>query len=214
MNAEPVDTTLYSLARTPPERPERRSSERHLSLLRVGAVTIADRRELCLIRNISAGGMMVRAYSRLSPGQRLSIELKQGDPVTGIVQWVEDDLTGIAFDVPVDIVTLLSPPETAARPRMPRIEVHCAASLRLEGEVHEARATNISQGGFRAETTADLPVDSDIVVILPGMAPIAGVVKWRDGPAYGIGFNKMLALADLVGWLQNRPEGERRGAAR
>ena len=202
MNANPVETTLYSLAGTPPTRPERRRSERHLSLLRVGAVSIGDRRELCLIRNISAGGIMVRAYSQLKPGERISIELKQGDPVKGVVQWVDDELTGIAFDSTVDILTLLSPAEGATKPRMPRIEIDCAAWIRVDGELHRIRATNISQGGLRAETPARLPLDADVVITLPRMAPIAGVLKWRDGEAYGIGFNKILALTDIVSWLK------------
>ena len=41
MEHQPVETTLYSLAATAPGRPDRRSSERYLSLLRVGAIEIA-----------------------------------------------------------------------------------------------------------------------------------------------------------------------------
>ena len=49
--------TVYSLSEKAPERPDRRSDERYVSLLRVGALTIQGRRELCLIRNVSAGGI-------------------------------------------------------------------------------------------------------------------------------------------------------------
>ena len=65
-NSEPalvkklIQTTNYSLSAAAPERPERRSGERYVSLLRVGALVIEGRRELCLIRNVSAGGMMKR----------------------------------------------------------------------------------------------------------------------------------------------------------
>ena len=54
MDEEAVETTVYSLAEAAPAAPERRTGERHLSLLRVGAMQIGDRRELCLIKNISA----------------------------------------------------------------------------------------------------------------------------------------------------------------
>ena len=110
MQEQPVETTLYSLAPVAPSRPERRSSERFLSLLRVGAMLVDGRRGLCLIRNISAGGMMIRAYSPISVGTPLEIELKQGDPVSGVVQWVEDGLTGVTFDAPIDVLSLLAPP--------------------------------------------------------------------------------------------------------
>ena len=46
LDEEPVETTLYSLDEAVPEGPERRTGERHLSLLRVGTLTIGDRREL------------------------------------------------------------------------------------------------------------------------------------------------------------------------
>ena len=213
MNSQPVETTLYSLAETPPRRPERRKSERHLSLLRVGAVSIGDRRELCLIRNISAGGMMVRAYSPLEPGTRLSIELKQGDPVSGTVQWVEDGLTGVTFDSAVDIVALLSPSDTTVQPRMPRIEVQCAAWVSDDNGAYLTRATNVSQGGLCLESEARLELNSDVVITLPTLAPMAGVVKWRERSFYGIGFNKVLALPDLVRWLQQQQEEQRRSAA-
>ena len=41
---------------------------------------------------------MIRAYSPIPVGTRLSVELKQGDPVEGTVKWVEDGLTGVAFE--------------------------------------------------------------------------------------------------------------------
>lgn len=88
LDKRPVETTSYSLSGSAPE-PEQRSSERHLSLLRVGSLIVDTRRELCLIRNISAGGMMIRAYSTVAQGTPVSIELKQGEPVSGIVQWLK-----------------------------------------------------------------------------------------------------------------------------
>ena len=142
MQEQPVETTLYSLAASAPARPDRRSEERYLSLLRVGAMTVAGTRELCLIRNISAGGMMIRAYSHINVGTRLSIELKQGDAVSGIVQWVENGLTGVTFDSPIDVLGLLAS-GTGPRPRLPRIEVDCTAWVRQDGDVVRTRAVNV-----------------------------------------------------------------------
>jgi hypothetical protein len=58
-----VETTVYSLSADTPQCPDRRSDQRYVSLLRVGALVVDGRRELCLIRNVSAGGMMIRPYS-------------------------------------------------------------------------------------------------------------------------------------------------------
>ena len=84
MNGQALETTLYSLDESAPAAPERRTGERHLSLLRVGSMKIGDRRELCLIKNISAGGMLIRAYCTVPLGCAVSIELKQGEPIEGL----------------------------------------------------------------------------------------------------------------------------------
>lgn len=212
MQEQPVETTLYSLAPSAPSRPERRSSERFLSLLRVGAMEVDGRRELCLIRNISAGGMMIRAYSPIAVGTPLSIELKQGDPVSGVVQWVEEGLTGVTFDHAIDVLSLLAPPGDGPRPRLPRIEIECTAWVRQEAEVIRTNAVNISQGGIRVETGASLTVGGDVVVTLPGLTPAAGVVRWRDGDAYGVAFNRALVLSELVQWLKGQQHEQGRRA--
>ena len=213
MEDQSVESTLYSLARAAPERPERRSSERYLSLLRVGAIVVEDRRELCLIRNISAGGMMIRAYSDVPVGARLSVELKHGDPISGVVQWVENGLTGVAFESAIDVVALLAPDPGAPRPRLPRIQVDATAWVREGATVTRAKAVNVSQGGICIESKPDLTAGADVVVTLPGLTPAAGVVKWRNGHLYGIGFNRTLPLPGLVAWLQEQQEQEQRRGA-
>jgi hypothetical protein len=209
---EPVETTIYSLAPTAPAQPDRRESERYLSLLRVGAIVVDDWRELCLIRNISAGGTMIRAYSSIAIGTALTIELKQGDPVRGIVRWVENGLTGISFDTPIDVMQLLSPPGEGPRPRLPRIEVDCTAWVREDGDVIRSRVLNISQGGTCVEARAPLTIGENVVVTLPGLTPAAGVVKWADGETYGLAFNRPLVLSELVAWLQDQQDEQRQRA--
>jgi hypothetical protein len=209
LDEEPVETTIYSLAPLPPPAPERRADERHMSLLRVGALLIGDRRELCLIRNVSVGGMLIRAYSAIEPGTRLSIELKQGEAVHGAVLWAKDDLVGVSFDEPIDIVSLITTSSDAPRPRMPRLEVRCTAWVRDGAIVHRTRAVNISQGGVRVETAKGLTAGSQVTVTLPGMPPEQGVVRWSDEEGCGITFNRVLALSQLVAWVGEQQERQR-----
>lgn len=209
---QPVETTLYSLATLPPGMPERRHDERHMTLLRVGSLLVGDRRELCLIRNISAGGMLIRSYSAIAAGTRVGIELKQGETVRGTTLWAKDDLVGVAFDAPIDILSLITTPPNAPRPRMPRLEVSCVAWLRDGAIVHRTRVINISQGGVRVEAPNGPPPAAQVTVTLPGMPPEQGVVRWNDGDCCGITFNRVLALPQLVAWVGQQHE-RRRGAA-
>lgn len=213
MLEQEAESTTYSLAASAPVQPDRREGERYLRLLRVGAIVVGGQRELCLIRNVSAGGMMIRAYSPISIGTALAVELKQGDPVTGKVQWVENGLTGVAFDQPIDVLALLQPAGEGPKPRLPRIEIDCAAWVRQESMLIRARVTNVSQGGVCLEAGSNLVVGGDVVVTLPGLTPAAGVVRWSDAGTYGVGFNRSLVLHDLVAWLQGQQQNERRRAA-
>jgi len=199
-----VEQTFYSLSAEAPARPERRTGDRYLSLLRVGAMLIDGRRELCLVRNVSAGGMLIRPYSSVAVGTPLSIELKHGEMVSGVARWIEDGLVGIAFDEPIDVVALLTPLEDGPQPRMPRIELSCTAWVREDADIYRTRTLNISQGGMCVEGDPRLEPDSEVIVSLAGLGPINGRVKWKEGERYGIGFNRVMAVNDLMGFLRQQ----------
>ena len=204
MEEQPVETTLYSLSAAAPSPANRRDGERHLTLYRVGSIIIAGRRELCLIKNISAGGMMIRAYCDVACDMRVSVELKSGHPIEGAVSWVRDSSVGIAFDEPVDVIELLSASMEGPRPRMPRIEVDCFATVRDGSEVHRMRVRDISQGGLKLENATLIAGGTDVIVSLPGLEPQPCVVRWSDAGFTGITFNRLLALPALVAWLENQ----------
>jgi hypothetical protein len=202
----PVETTLYSLADAPPAPAERRESDRQLTLFRVGSLMIGDRRELCLIKNISSGGMLIRAYCAIALGTRVSVELKCGESVDGTARWIKDETVGVEFDTPVDVVELLATSMEGPRPRMPRIEVDCVAWIRDGADVHRVSARDVSQGGVKVTSERPLRVGSEIMVTLPGLPPVAGIVRWYDEGCYGLTFNKVLPLPLLVGWLHEQRE--------
>ena len=204
MQEQPVETTLYSLSATPPAPVNRREDERHLTLYRVGSIIIDGRRELCLIKNISAGGMMIRAYCTVACDARVSVELKSGDPIAGAVSWVRDPNVGIAFDEPVDVIDLLSGSMEGPRPRMPRIEVDCFATVRDGSNVLRMRVRDVSQGGLKLESTSILAKGSDVVVSLSGLEAQSCVVRWSEDGFTGITFNRLLSLPMLVGWLEQQ----------
>jgi PilZ domain. len=209
LDEQPVETTLFSLASIPPSEPERRGGERNMSLLRVGSLHVGNRRELCLIRNISVGGMVIRAYSKIHRGARLCVELKQGERVEGTALWTERELVGVGFDSPIDVLSLISTTDGSPRPRMPRLEVRCTALIRDGATIHRTRAVNISQGGLRVEGGKGLTAGAQVTVTLPNLSPELGVVRWNDGCCCGITFNRVLALPLLVEWLGEQQERQR-----
>jgi hypothetical protein len=204
--AQPVETTLYSLSDAPPAPGDRREGERHLTLFRVGSITLGDRRELCLIKNISAGGMMIRAYCTIAVGTTLSIELKCGQPITGQVSWAQSDNLGVAFDAPIDVIGILSASADGPRPRMPRVAVDAVATVRDGANIYRMPVSDISQGGMKVKGEPNLEPGCDLTVSLPGLETMAGALRWQADGQLGISFNRLIPLAELVAWLQGARE--------
>lgn len=197
----PIETTLYSMSVQPPTEGNRRADERHMTLFRVGTIILGDRRELCLVKNISAGGVLIRAYCPLDPDMKVHVELKERQPLSGVVTWTKGTDAGITFDERVDVIDLLKSSGDDPRPRMPRIEVRCVCFVREGAVLHRSNMLNISQGGLSVETPNGLNVNADVTVTIPGLPTQDAVVRWADGKRYGLSFNTVLPLARLLAWL-------------
>ena len=209
---QPVETTLYSLSDAPPQPvadSDRREGQRHMTLYRVGSIQVENRRELCLIKNISAGGMMIRLYCIIADGTPVTVELKSGQPVSGRISWTCDNHAGIEFDKTIDVIDILATSMDGPRPRMPRIETSCHATLRDGANVLPVQACDISQGGLKIRTETSLQQGADIVVSLPGLEPQRGIACWNDNGYAGITFNRLIPLGELVSWLQQQREEQR-----
>lgn len=200
-----VDTG-FSFAQVVPPPPERRASERFLKILRVGTLLLDGRRELCLVRNISAGGLRAHVYSALEPGRRVGVELKAREPVSGRVVWVCEADAGIEFDQAVDVAALLANPavlDNGWRARTPRVEIDRMATLRAGARTHWVHARDISQSGIKVEIDNPPPPGTEVMVALEGLRPLAGVVRWRSRAACGIAFNQLIPFGELIGWLKD-----------
>jgi len=204
MASQQVETTLYSLSENLPEPEERREGDRHMTLYRVGSLSIDERRELCLIKNISAGGMMVRAYCAIPQGTRVSVELKCGQPIAGTVTWFREPNAGITFDRQIDVIEILSASLHGPRPRMPRIAIDSIVTVRDGASIYRLRGCDVSQGGIKVHSATPIESGTEVVVTLLRLEPQPAVVRWSEGGQLGLTFNRSLPLPVLVGWLQDQ----------
>ncbi|HEU0134072.1 MAG TPA: PilZ domain-containing protein [Allosphingosinicella sp.] len=201
------EETIFSFSRQAPQPPERRRATRHLTILRVGALIGPQGRELCLIRNISAGGLMAHVYSHHALGAPVSIELKSNQPVPGTVVWADESNVGIEFDSPIDVEDMLSSQsaiDNGWRPRLPRVEVDRLATLRCGARLYGANTRDISQGGVKVETDQPLEIGCEVVLTMEKFRPLTGVVRWCQSGLAGIAFNHLIPFHELMEWL--RPE--------
>jgi Tfp pilus assembly protein PilZ len=207
------EETIFSFSPRAPSPPERRRETRHLTILRVGALIGPGGRELCLIRNISAGGLMAHVYSHHSLGAAVAVELQSNQAVPGKVVWADQSNVGIEFDDPIDVEGMLSSQaalDNGWQRRLPRVEVDRLATLRCGARLYGVNTRDISQGGVKVETDQPLEIGREVVLTMEKFRPVAGAVRWcRDGLA-GIAFNHLIPFHELMEWLKPEAAALRR----
>lgn len=180
-----------------------RRDERHLTLFRVGSLLLGGRRELCLVKNVFARGAQIRSYCDLSPGQEISLELNENQPIGGRIAGTSNADTRIEFDRSVDVLALLKAGSDGPAPRKPRVKVHAFGLLRQGAVTHRVSIDNISQGGLCVHCESDLAVGEEATVTLAGLSPQPSVIRWGRSGTYGVTFNAVLGLPALVEWLHS-----------
>jgi len=200
-----VEDTSFSFSRQAPSPPDRREDRRHLKILRVGTIITDSRKELCLIRNISAGGLMAHVYSALEIGERVAIALKAQEPLKATVVWVRDGNAGFQFDAPIDVEEMLSNAtllENGWLPRMPRVEVDWLATVRIGARTTWVSLRDISQGGVKFESDEPLPAGSQVILTIDKFRSVRGAVRWWEDGMGGIAFNDLIPFHELMSWLR------------
>lgn len=201
-----IETTAFSLSSDVPSPPERRENQRHVTILRVGKLITPRSQELCLVRNISGGGLMLHVYSPRTVGERVEVELKTGHRLRGVIRWTRDANVGVMFDEKVNVASVLANPtllEDGTKPRAPRLDVSCTAMLRAGARVGQVGVCDISQGGAKIATERMFMPDEQVVITLPGFRPMAATIRWCGGGFAGVGFNQLLPFDELTHWLKS-----------
>ncbi|MDH7975377.1 PilZ domain-containing protein [Sphingomonas sp. AR_OL41] len=195
--------TRISLGTDVPVTDERRSDSRTLSIFRV-AKLMTETESLCVVRNISSGGLMTEAYEPLTVEQTVRLQFASEITLTGTVVWQRERMAGIRFDAPVDIFELLRPTAQCRplrfRDRAPRITVSGQVELRAGSHYHRAQLCDISQGGAKLILPQALRIHEEIVLRAGTLDPLRGNVRWQDGAAIGVAFQSPVPLELLSQW--------------
>ncbi|WP_337847245.1 PilZ domain-containing protein [Sphingomonas sp.] len=184
---------------------DRRADHRTTTLFQVARLVTADgSQQLCLIRNIGPGGMMVELYAPLAAGMRVRIEPKLCDPLDGAVRWVQGQQAGIAFDDPIDVDaylhvhTALLPDQL---PRCPRVTTRLRARLRIGAVWHLVALIDLSQGGAKVETDLPIALGHGVDIDVAGIGTLGAHVRWVRGERVGLVFTCPLRLAVVARWI-------------
>ena len=202
------ESTTVSLSTAVPRPAERRTDERLSAMLRVGKMTdTAGNEQLIKIKNMSAGGVMAIVTRAPEVGERVSLELSS-QRIPGSVVWTRDDLVGLKFDQDVDLGELLAgrKPRHGFRPRPPRLDIPCKASVRVGKTYYTVDVHDISLGGIKVEPIEEYCVGKNVVVVVESLRPIKGEVRWYSDRRAGIVFERPLEFEELAEWVGKRLE--------
>ena len=202
------ESTTVSLSTAVPRPEERRADERTSPMLRVGELVDANGSEqLVKIKNLSAGGVMAIVTRAPTTGEQVNIELSsQRIPAT--VVWIRGDMVGLKFEQNLDLGELLAgrKPRHGFRPRPPRLEIPCKASVRVGKTYYTVDVHDISLGGIKVEPIEEYCVGKQVVVVVESLHPIKGEVRWYSDRKAGIVFEKPLEFQQLSEWVGKRLE--------
>lgn len=191
---------------------DRRTDARaKMSVFRSATLRWRGRETLCLVRNLSPGGLMCRVVAPLAQGERVEVAMRSGHCLTGTVAWGRERQIGIRFDSRIDVAEVLNGPGGGAPvQRMPRLAIGCAATLLGDKGLQSARLLDLSQGGAKIETAA-LRIDEQVTLNIPGLESHRAAVRWvREGCA-GIAFHQPIGFDALARWALERPADQRVG---
>ena len=204
---EAFDSTMVSLSTAVPRPAERRSDERVTAMLRVGKLCRGQGEQLIKIKNLSAGGLMALVSQVPEVGEQLDVELSS-QKIPATVVWTRDDMVGLKFDQNVDLGELLAgrKPRHGFRPRPPRLEIACKASVRVGKLYYSVDVHDVSLGGMKVEPIEEYCVGKKVIVVVESLRPIKGEVRWYSDRKAGIVFEKPLDFDELAEWVGKRLE--------
>jgi hypothetical protein len=202
------ESTTVSLSTGVPRPAERRDDERFSAMLRVGKLTdSAGSEQLIKVKSLSAGGVMAIVTRPPKVGEQVSIELSS-ERIPASVVWIRDETAGFKFDQNIDLGELLAgrKPRHGFRPRPPRLDIPCKASVRVGKTYYTVDVHDISLGGIKVEPIEEYCVGKSVVVAVESLRPAKGEVRWYSDRRAGIVFERPLEFDELAEWVGKRLE--------
>ena len=143
----------------------------------------------------------------LSVGDSVALELSS-QKIPATVVWTRDGTVGVKFDQGVDLGELLAgrKPRHGFRPRPPRLEVDCKATLKLGKTYYTVDVHDISLGGVKVEPIEEYCLGKEVIVVVESLRPVRGEVRWFSDRCAGIVFDQPIKFEELAEWVGKRLE--------
>lgn len=181
-----------------PQMEERRSAARVTVMIRP-AKLIADNREfLCVVRDVSEGGLKLRLFHALPQHGHLTIEFENGERHAIRLVWQAGELAGCHFVDEVDLPRLIAAHDGPYPRRQPRLQVEVPAMLCTGGLRTPITMRDISQRGASVDCPGWLMIDELVRIESQVLPTIHAKIRWRRPPRYGVVFEQTFRLEELA----------------
>lgn len=180
--------------------PDRRSSIRFLTILRVGRISSERDAGLCRVQNISDEGMMLTTGLRLNVGERVLVALSDAVSLAGSAIWQVGERAGVRFAQPIDagaLLQFLAGEHKAGNQRAPRLPTNTIAVAETQHGTIALRVVNISQQGMGVFHDGSLEVNEQIKITLENGLERRAVVRWSHQQMAGLLLLDPISFRDL-----------------
>ncbi len=152
---------------------------------------------VCIVRDVSEGGVKLRLFHPLPPCDSFQIELSSRQSFEIQPVWTKGDLSGFSFTSAVDVSEFIS-----ERSRFPkralRLQLNAPAIVRTPGGAFSATICDLSREGVRIETQVALALEQQVTVEAAHFSSRVGTVRWRKTPTYGVALQNLLSFETLA----------------
>lgn len=189
-----------ALPRPTEEPADQRAAQRFTLILRAGKLLTGSGEYLCLLRDVSSGGLRLRLFHPLALPPSLKIELAGGEQYQLELAWQDGEQAGLWFtDGPVDTDRLLEEAGTFPKRSIRLRLLHpLVVTVRCDGPAMQAQLHDISQFGAALSCAERLAIGQHFELDAPGLGQLAARVRWRRGGLYGLVFEQSYRLDGLA----------------
>jgi len=174
-----------------------RAQPRFALLIRCAKLATPSGEFLCIVRDVSEGGVRLRFFHPLPAKGPMTLVLASGESFAIEQAWARGDQAGFRFVEPIDVHRFIA--EAGPFPKRPvRLRVAFAASVLVDGEVHAASVLDISRQGARIATDRPLALGQKLRLEAEGLPAIGATVCWRRAPDYGLVLDRVFTLEELA----------------
>ena len=183
---------------------DQREAPRFTSLIRSAKLVSSQGEFVCVIRDVSSLGIGLRMFHELPVGDRIALELGNGDTFELKKVRANGPDASFTFTRPIAVDALIR--EHWGYPkRQLRLNLAMPLTVTAISGRAEAITENLSQQGCRFDCDALFAIDQNLRIEGEGLPEIRAKVRWRKGSTYGLVFENTFTLrefAQLAAYLQ------------